>query len=114
MHSLTNDYASGLLGSHEPPCFSLYQPTHRRHPENQQDPIRFRNLIKSMEQSLRQKYATREIQPLMEPFQVLADDRDFWNHALDGLAMLGAPEFFRVYRLQRPVPEAVIVADSFH
>jgi Bacterial archaeo-eukaryotic release factor family 3 len=28
--------------------------------------------------------------------------------------MLGAPEFFRVYRLQRPVPEAVIVADSFH
>jgi Bacterial archaeo-eukaryotic release factor family 3 len=114
MHSLTNDYAAGLWGSQEPPCLSLYQPTHRRHPDNQQDPIRFRNLIKSMEQSLRQKYTTREIQPLMEPFQVLADDRDFWNHALDGLAMLGAPEFFRVYRLQRPVPEAVIVADSFH
>jgi hypothetical protein len=114
MHSLTNDYAAGLLGSHEPPCLSLYQPTHRRHPDNQQDPIRYRNLVKSMEQSLRQKYTTREIQPLMEPFQVLADDRDFWNHALDGLAILGAPGFFRVYRLQRPVPEAVIVADSFH
>jgi Bacterial archaeo-eukaryotic release factor family 3 len=114
MHSLTNDYAAGLWASQEPPCLSLYQPTHRRHPDNQQDPIRFRNLIKSMEQSLRQKYTTREIQPLMEPFHVLADDRDFWNHALDGLAMLGAPGFFRVYRLQRPVPEVVIVADSFH
>jgi Bacterial archaeo-eukaryotic release factor family 3 len=114
MHSLTNDYAAGLWTSQEPPCLSLYQPTHRRHPDNQQDPIRFRNLIKSMEQSLRQKYTTREIQPLMEPFHVLADNRDFWNHALDGLAMLGAPGFFRVYRLQRLVPEVVIVADSFH
>ena len=54
MHSLINDYAAGLLGSHEAPCLSLYQPTHRHHPDNQQDPIRFRNLVKSMEQSLRQ------------------------------------------------------------
>lgn len=114
MDSLANDYVAGLLSSHEPPCPSLYQPTHRHYPQNQQDPIRFRNLIKSMEESLRQKYRNRQIRPLMEPFQVLADDRDFWNHTLDGLALLGAPGFFRVYRLQRPVPEVVIVADSFH
>src|SRR6185312_5854009 len=97
-----------------PPCLSLYQPTHRHHPDNLQDPIRYRNLIKSMEESLQQKYTNRHIGPLIEPFQVLADDRDFWNHALDGLAILGAPGLFRVYRVQRPVPEVVIVADSFH
>jgi len=114
MDSLANDYAARLLSSHEPPCLSLYQPTHRHYPDNQQDPIRYRNLIKSMEESLRQKYTKREIQPLMEPFQVLADERDFWNHTLDGLAILGASGFFRVYRLQRLVPEVVIVADSFH
>ena len=114
MYSLANDYASGLLTSREPPCLSLYQPTHRHYPDNQQDPIRYRNLIKSMEESLRQKYTKREIQPLMEPFQLLADDRDFWNHTLDGLAILAASGFFRVYRLQRPVPEVMIVADSFH
>jgi hypothetical protein len=114
MHSLANDYAAGLLSSHEPPCLSLYQPTHRHHPDNVQDPIRYRNLIKSMEESLRQKYTKREIQPLMEPFQNLAGDRDFWNHTLDGLAILGTPRLFRVYRLQRWVPELVIVADSFH
>jgi hypothetical protein len=114
MHSLANDYAAGLLTSHEPPCLSLYQPTHRQHPDNLQDPIRYRNLIKSMEESLRQKYTNRQIRPLMEPFQVLAADRDFWNHTFDGLAVLGAPGFFRVYRLQRPVPKIAIVADSFH
>jgi len=30
------------------------------------------------------------------------------------LAVLGAPNLFRVYRLQRTVPEVAIVADSFH
>ena len=114
MDSLGSYYPAGLLEAHEPPCLSLYQPTHRHHPENQQDPIRFRNLVKAMEESLRQKYPTREIQPLLEPFQALADDHDFWNHTLDGLAVLGAPDMFRVYRLQRPVTELVIVADSFH
>lgn len=114
MHSLVNDYAAGLLRAQEPPCLSLYQPTHRHYPDNQQDPIRFRNLVKSLEQSLRQKYTTREVQPLLEPFETLADDRDFWNHTLDGLAVIGAPGLFRVYRLQRPVPEFAVVADTFH
>ena len=112
--SLSSDIAEGLLDASEPPCLSLYQPTHRHRPENQQDPIRFRNLVKALEESLLQKYPTREIQPLLDPFLALADDRDFWNHTLDGLAVLAATGMFRVYRLQRPVSELVVAADSFH
>jgi hypothetical protein len=97
-----------------PPCLSLYQPTHRHHPENQQDPIRFRNLVKVLEESLLQKYPTYEIRLLLDPYLALAEDRDFWNHTLDGLAVLGASGMFRVYRLQRPVAELVVVADNFH
>jgi hypothetical protein len=103
-----------LLAGCDPPCLSLYQPTHRHHPDNQQDPIRFRNLIKELEASLLRGYSAPEIEPLLEPFRVLVDDRDFWRHALDGLAVLGAQGLFRVYRLQRPVAELVVVADSFH
>ena len=114
MDSLKEDYAAGLLEACEPPCLSLYQPTHRHHPENQQDPIRFRKLVKVLEESLLQRYPTDEIRPLLDPFLALADDRDFWNHTLDGLAVLGARGMFRVYRLQRPVSELVVVADSFH
>lgn len=114
MDSLKEDYAAGLLEACEPPCLSLYQPTHRHHPENQQDPIRFRKLVKVLEESLLQRYPTDEIRPLLDPFLALADDRDFWNHTLDGLAVLGARGMFRVYRLQRPVAELVVVADSFH
>jgi hypothetical protein len=51
---------------------------------------------------------------LLEPFEALANDHDFWNHTHDGLAVLGGPGLFHVFRLQRPVAELAVVADSFH
>lgn len=114
MHSLAHDYPATLLAQREAPCLSLYQRTHRQHPDNAQDPVRFRNLVKQLAASLRAKYPARDIPALLQPFDALAEDRDFWNHAGDGLAVLGAPDFFRVYRLQRPVAELAVVADSFH
>lgn len=114
MTELTGEVLAGLLFDHEPPCLSLYQPTHRRHPENQQDPIRFRNLVKELEASLRQKYPTAETRLLLEPFDALAHDAEFWNHTLDGLAVLGGPGIFRALRIPQSVAELVVVADSFH
>lgn len=114
MDSLFSDYSSGYFEAHEPPCLSLYQPTHRYQPESSQDLIVYRKLLKVLEESLRQAYPTRDIQSLLKPFQALADDHEFWSHTLDGLAVLSAPGMFRAYRLQRPVGELVIAADSFH
>ena len=96
------------------PLLSLYQTTHRRHPENRQDPIRFANLVKELAVSLRQRHPDAESRLLLEPFEALADDRDFWARTLEGLAVLGAPGFFRVFQIQRPVTELAVVADSFH
>jgi hypothetical protein len=103
-----------LAADHQPPCLSVYLPTHRHRPENQQDPIRFRNLLKALEISLCEKYPDFETRHLLEPFESLARDQDFWNHTLDGLAVLGRPGLFQVFRLQRPVAELAIVADRFH
>ncbi|MGH7668157.1 MAG: hypothetical protein ACRENQ_01590, partial [Gemmatimonadaceae bacterium] len=114
MELLDHDYAAGIFRAPEAPCLSLYQPTHRSHPANQQDPIRFRNLVKTLEASLRREFAAKDVRPLLDPFLKLADDVEFWQHTFDGLAVLGAPGLFRVYRLQRPVPELAIVAESFH
>ena len=111
---LTIESLAELTSVHQPPCLSLYQPTHRSSPENQQDPIRFRNLVKELETSLRQKYPAVETRLLVEPFEKLARDHAFWNHTLDGLAVLSGPSLFRVFRLQRPVAELAVVADSFH
>lgn len=116
IHTLEHTTPTGILdilGRYEPPCLTLYQTTHRRHPENQQDPIRFRNLVKLLEESLQENYPAHPAQPLLEPFLDLADDDYFWNHTLDGLAILGANGIFRVYKLQRSVAELAVAADSF-
>lgn len=114
MDRLANDYPEAILAPREPPCLSLYQPTHRSHPDKAQDPIRYRNLLKELTESLRRQYTEREVAGLLEPLNALAGDVQFWNHTLDGLAVLAAPGFFRAYKLQRPVPERAVVADSFH
>ena len=114
MDSLVNDFATGVLARTPPPCLSLYQPTHRHHPDSQQDPIRFRNLVKRLEESLRQKYSASDAGPLLQAFYALADDARFWERSRDGLAVLAAPGLLRIYRFQRTVPELGIVADSFH
>ncbi|MGA8741494.1 MAG: hypothetical protein WB561_09960 [Terracidiphilus sp.] len=109
-----NELPVKLPISDEVPCLSLYQPTHRHFPENRQDPIRYRNLVKQLKQSLEQRYPTREVKPLLKPLDALAVEPDFWNHTQDGLAVLSAPDLFRIYKLQRPVHELAIAADSFH
>ena len=113
---LTHETLSELanLQTAAPWCLSLYQPTHRRHPENKQDPIRFGNLAKNAEQSLKAKYPGAEVRSLLNELDALGKDHEFWNHTLDGLALFGGPEMLQVFRLPREMPELVVLADSFH
>jgi hypothetical protein len=106
--------AAPILSPHKPPCISLYQPTHRYGPENQQDPVRFRNLLKTVEASFQEKYPAHETQALKQPFEALAIDRNFWDNTLSGLAVFCAPGLFRIFKLHRSVREFCVVADRFH
>ncbi len=111
---ITSTSLAELSSAQKAPCLSLYQPTHRRHPYNQEDAIRFRNLIKKMKTSLCEKYQTVDVQTFLEPFEKLAGDTEFWNHTLDGLAVLSCPNVFRIFTFDQDVPELAIVADTFH
>ena len=114
MQLLTKELIQELLSAEQNPCISLYLPTHRSHPENLQDPIRFKNLVRQMEQSLLQKYSVNEVKEQLEPFHKLANDGEFWNHTLDGLAVFGATGLFKVVGLRQTVDELAMAADSFH
>ena len=103
MRQVTMDDLAALREGHEPPCISLYQPTHRHHPDSDQDPIRYRNLRRRLELSLKQKYPPRKVRGLMESYRALEYDRPFWNHRTDGMAILSSPESFQIFELQRPV-----------
>jgi hypothetical protein len=103
-----------LLAETAPPCISIYQPTHRHHPDNQQDPIRYRNLLKQVEASLERAYPTRDIAVTMAALHALSHDSVFWQHRSESLAVLAHGERVEWFDILRPVKELVVVADTFH
>ncbi len=114
MKLLTNQMLQELETVEQSPCLSLYLPTSRSHPDNLQDPIRFKNLVKELEASLVQQYSSGEVTKFIKPFEELLDDKDLWKHTLEGLAVFGGEGIFKVIAMQTSVEELVVVADSFH
>ncbi|MBW6498242.1 MAG: hypothetical protein K0B09_07645 [Bacteroidales bacterium] len=114
MELLTKKLIQELLAIDQSPCLSLFMTTHRSHPENLQDPIRFKNLLKQLEESLLQKYSADEAKKHIEPLEALGNENDFWNQTSDGLAVLSTVGLFKAIRLPIPIEELAVVADSFH
>ncbi len=114
MELLTKELVQELMAAGQAPCLSIYMPTHRTHPENLQDLILFKNLVRQMKESLLQKYSAGEVQKHLEPLETLADDNDTWSHTFDGLAVFSATGLFKVVGVHKPFEELALVADSFH
>jgi hypothetical protein len=114
MELLNKEFIQELLTIDQTPCISLYMPTHRSHPENLQDPIRFKNLLKQLEESLSQKYSAGEVKKHIEPLEALVNDKSLWNHTTKGLAVFSASGLLKIVGLPISVDELAMVADSFH
>jgi len=114
MNLLTYDMMPALLSVNSGTCISLYMPTHRTHPDNLQDSIIFKNLVKQVEQSLLQQYSASEVLVLLKPFVELTDNEAFWRHTLDGLAVFAAAGIFKTISLPVFTKELTVVAESFH
>lgn len=113
-HMPTVEHFPELLLERTGPSVSIYLPTGRRFPESQQDVVRFRNLLRQAESSLGEEMGAAELEAFTAPLHELAGNELFWSHTLDGLAVFFHADFYKVYKLQRAVPERAIVADSFH
>jgi hypothetical protein len=98
----------------EPPCISIYMPTHRTHPECLQDPIRFKNLLSKAQEELVGEYDNKLVTEIIHKFDSQKTDSWFWTHQADGLAMFVSPNVSKLVKLHHPVDEMCSVADSFH
>jgi hypothetical protein len=114
MELLTKELIQELLSNDQALCLSLYMPTNQKHPENLQDIILYKNLIRKMEVSLLQKYSTNEVKEYLQPLEALVTDNDIWNYTKGGLAVFSAKGIFKVVGLHKSVEELAMVADSFH
>lgn len=115
MHpSLTPAALAELRQPRPYPAVTVLLPTHRREPDNAQDPVRLRNLVAEAKERLKADPAvTRE-----HRIDVAAQlDRAVAGidlvHAEDGLAVFAAPGEHQVWSLARTVPSRVVLSDTF-
>lgn len=111
----TLDQVKDLAGVTEAPCVSIYLSTHRKGQETQQDPIRLKNLLREVEPELVERgLRSTEAAAFLTQARDLIDDRDLWNHQLEGMAVFVSPGLFEYYRLPIAVEDRASVDTSFH
>jgi hypothetical protein len=114
MDSINRKVIEELSSHGHAPCISLFMPTHQSHPENLQDPVNYKNLIKQIEVSLLKKYSDDEVIKFLEPLRSLINDKAFWNHVTPGLVIFSSAGIFKIIGLPQSIEKLAIVANSFH
>lgn len=115
MDPISRPELESLLTPDRGPCVSIFMPTVRAGAETQQNPIRFKNLVREAEGRLAERGVEKgEAAEVLAPAARLIDDHDFWQHQDAGLAVFLAPGFERRYRLPIEVKELAAVEDRFH
>lgn len=115
MHSsLTPTVLAELRAQRPYPAVTLAMPTHRRRPENAQDPVRLGNLLSDTERRLdADPGVTRELRDdVLAQLKAAVREIDL-AHAKDGLVVFAAPGEHQAWAVDRQVPERVVLADTF-
>ncbi len=96
----------------ESPCVSIFLPTHRAGAEVQQDPVRFKNLLRRAEEQMTDLGVRKgDTDRVLGPSRRLLEMGDFWRHSKDGLAVLLSPNTFRPLRVPFGFNERVDIGE---
>lgn len=97
------------------PHVSIYLPTHRAGAQVQQNPIRFKNLLREAEDRLlEQGHGEGQVAEILEPARATLNDSQYWQHQSDGLAVFLGPGLCRRFRVPVSFEELVLVGERFH
>jgi hypothetical protein len=112
---LPDDLQSLFLNEKSDWCVSLFLPTFRAGRETEQNSIRFKNLLRKAEKILVENgVEDAKRQKMLAQPEALLQDRSFWDHQSDGLAMFFSAEIFRFFRLPLTFDELTVVSTRFH
>jgi hypothetical protein len=111
----TRSEFKSLADARSDSCVSIYLPTTPLTQDSDASRIELGNLAK---QALKQVEASglpkARVAALMDHFDHLAFDDDFWAHQANSLAVLATPESVKTYRLANKLTPMAEVSDRFH
>jgi hypothetical protein len=111
MQTVNLEGLRSLASNHQPPCVSLYLPTHQGHVPD--DRSRLLGQIRRARDLLRERVSAQEADAILAPLEGSANPRAFEDQ-LAGLAVFLSSGFQVQHRLPVEVPELLVVGDSFH
>ncbi len=115
MDRLSKNDLRSLMERRDFSCVSIYMPTYRTAPESKQNAIRFKNLLKQMEQRLVAGGSrSSEAKALSAHGMALVRDGLFWQYQSDGFAAFLSSQWFRCYRLPISFKELLVITDRYH
>lgn len=95
------------------PCITIAFNTHRTIPDNQQDPIKLKNLVKEAEERLLESYTKREIADILEKLEALPDQLEVHKN-IESLHIYLSKDTFEFIRTNIPLTnEGVWIDDTF-
>jgi hypothetical protein len=112
MDNFTKENLKELSDNREWPSVSIYMPMERA-AGSQQNPIRFKTMVKKAENMLLD-YGYKKGNNILESAEKLYNNLSFWIHRSDGLAMFLSRDIFQVFRLPSKFSELVVVTRRFH
>lgn len=108
------DIFNQLNAPHAHPAISIFIPTHRTFPDNQQDAIALKNAIKELENRLTNDVTLdkAEAQSIMQRIEQSVQEHDH-NYNLDTLAIFATPEQVEKVKFPFQVKPRIIIDQSF-
>jgi len=114
METLTIEQVKDLAKIEKEYCSSIYMPTHRTTVDSRQDPVRFKNLLRDVAETLKEMGMRQaQIDEYLGEAEKLLDSNEFWSHQGDGLAVFIRPGKFKYFRLPIKVSELTEVSDRY-
>ena len=110
---MQKDKLKELASRRSNPCVTISMNTHRTHPDNAQDTILLKKLLKEAKDRVINEFGKRNILSLMEKLDTLPDKIDV-NYNLDSLHIFLSSETMEVIKLPCSTYRNVVnIADSF-
>jgi len=95
------------------PCVTISLNTHRTHPDNTQDVIELKNLLKEAEKRVVNEFGKRPVTSLLEKISTIESEIDL-NYNLDSLHIYLSNDTKEILRLAWPINEnSVHISDTF-
>lgn len=112
-YQIVKEFPHPMMEKGKRPVISIYVDTNIKKPDRLENPIRFKNLVKEAQASLKEK-EFKGFKDLFSLFKEMEDDALFWEGATESMAILGDEDECIVYKLPVNVKSLAIVSDSFY